>query len=77
MSKQEKTQNIHDKEMEIVMSRHFSRPKKLIGKLSQWKLGEVKPFFVSFDYGTGRNKIKGVSELFNLILFEDDISSEL
>jgi len=57
------------------MSRHFSRPKKLIGKLTEWKLGEVKPFFVSFEYGRGKDEIKGVSELFNLILFEDDVSS--
>ena len=41
--------------MELIASRHYHRPERLIGKLSEWKLGEVKPFFVSFDYGTGKN----------------------
>jgi len=76
-SKQRKTQSIKGKKMDIVIKRHFSRPKKLVGKLSEWKLGEVRPFFVSFKHGKGENEKKGASALFNLYLFEGDISSVL
>ena len=77
MSMDQRTSNIKFYEMEIIASRHFSRPKRLAGKLSEWKLGEIKPFFVSFEYGRGKDRKKGRSELFNLFLFEEDISSEL
>jgi len=60
--------------MTIMASRHFSRPPKLAGKMSQWKLGEVKPFFVTFKHS---NETQGRSDLFNLFLFEDVLTAKL